>query len=375
MKITLILVCLLMLACSENNVANESIESDDRSIEVEFFEFLDNRDNKNYSAVKIGTQVLMAENLQYSPEKSNENSVKCPSNQAKKCEQLGYLYDWYTAMQIGDPELNKYGSIKGICPEGWHIPNREEWSSLEKYLTERFNTKEEMWLALRSESGWDLGLKGGLGTVGFNAVATGMWSYTPYDVNKSWWEQLPEYSYHKLRKRAFWWSSTVLDTKESYVRAIYETPSFLELSYGKRYLLGLRCFMDDSKVVDKGSIIDTENLGELKCSITDTCIIRLSIADTTIKGGFYIDFESDGIIDSTNTSGVFEIKDNGLLESYVGWQFVSAEGVSSEYKSIKVVFNHPPEIDVNKVMVNWEGAITETVGKLDFHIVIDDPDG
>lgn len=78
----------------------------------------------------------------------------------KNGKELGLLYDWYTATDhhncstidqrqvgtlndtdptAGDPEVeNKEpeGYIRGICPEGWHIPSDREWSKLEKFLTE-----------------------------------------------------------------------------------------------------------------------------------------------------------------------------------------------------------------------------------------------
>jgi len=100
----------------------------------------DTRDNKKYNAVLIGTQIWMAENMNY---KTNygvngcgviEYSANLYTNECDITTQYGRVYNWVAAMAIG----NEYNSTKynasnnhqGICPEGWHIPNSTEWETL-----------------------------------------------------------------------------------------------------------------------------------------------------------------------------------------------------------------------------------------------------
>jgi uncharacterized protein (TIGR02145 family) len=87
------------------------------SFSQEYRTFTDPRDGKVYKTVKIGTQLVMAENLAYKPEKGTYWINNYSLNGIEKCE---YRYDWVTA--------------NSIAPAGWHLPTREEWKTLWKYL-------------------------------------------------------------------------------------------------------------------------------------------------------------------------------------------------------------------------------------------------
>jgi len=67
----------------------------------------------------------------------NDTDV-CYDNDPANCVTYGRLYDWATAMGIeAKYNTEKWGDFyaspvnhKGICPDGWHIPNNNEWSAL-----------------------------------------------------------------------------------------------------------------------------------------------------------------------------------------------------------------------------------------------------
>jgi len=105
------------------------------------FVFTDSRDNKKYKATVIGNQVWMAENLKYnaSGSKCGDGSGLSDKN-TSTCDTYGRLYNWATAMNISvDYNASLYNpsadtKYRGVCPDGWHIPNYGEWEELLRYV-------------------------------------------------------------------------------------------------------------------------------------------------------------------------------------------------------------------------------------------------
>jgi uncharacterized protein (TIGR02145 family) len=96
--------------------------------------------------VDIGSQIWMMKNLDVEvfrngdpiPEtKSNEEWDKarregkpawcCYNNDPAYCEKYGKLYNWYA---VNDP--------RGLAPEGWTVPNNEDWKILIQFVENEF---------------------------------------------------------------------------------------------------------------------------------------------------------------------------------------------------------------------------------------------
>lgn len=180
--------------------------------------FTDSRDGQTYKTVRIGDQTWMAQNLNY---KIGKNS--CYNNNNKNCEKYGRLYDWNTAMKV--------------CPEGWHLPSREEYEQL--MITAC--GKESCWdNKLNSQTGWVYSGNNGDDKLGFSALPAGYYGgHYLFEGGQ------------KFRSRGwganFWTSSTSKEENhEAYVMDIsggneHVSNSAYMSSFGKSSLVSVRC--------------------------------------------------------------------------------------------------------------------------------------
>lgn len=134
----------------------------------------DERDGQTYKTVKIGTQTWMAENLNYAytgvPYEfrlvRSDSSSWCYGNDPAKCSKYGRLYTWIAAMDgVGRWSTNGKGCgyvhkedemcsptypVRGVCPEGWHLPDTTEWKILFSAVGGIYTASK----MLKSTSGW-----------------------------------------------------------------------------------------------------------------------------------------------------------------------------------------------------------------------------
>lgn len=136
-----------------------------------FGTFTDPRDGKVYKTVRIGDQLIMAENLAYKPDNKEYWTF---SDDPEYIAKNGYLYDWETA--------------KTIAPDGWHLPTKEELKKLYLYLG---NDYEKVYAALNEggRSGFNVSF-GGWRDASGNYRTTGdlacFWSCDGQDREHAW---------------------------------------------------------------------------------------------------------------------------------------------------------------------------------------------
>ncbi len=122
----------------------------------------DSRDGKIYRTIRIGKQNWMAHNLNYAGEKIGV----CPGGDGEDdpgpeaaCLEAGRFYTWAEAMSLPKFERKSYGKLagkhRGLCPEGWHIPDDEDWNALVAAVQAEVVTSElEIEPAMRTTMGW-----------------------------------------------------------------------------------------------------------------------------------------------------------------------------------------------------------------------------
>jgi len=186
----------------------------------------DSRNSNKYKVVKIGNQMWMAENLNYKTKDSrcfgeesekdktyiDGEKVKIPNDEIQNiCKKLGRLYNWETA--------------KTACPSGWHLPNFDEWSILEKFVGS--------YLAkLKAKDFW----KDGTDDYGFSALPAGG-GYIEKDGG---------ISFNYLGKYGGWWANYYEDYYKSPMYMSMNDKNFRPVYEGvnKTDLKSVRCVMD-----------------------------------------------------------------------------------------------------------------------------------
>lgn len=179
---------------------------------------IDDRDEKTYNTIQIGSQCWFSENLNVgeridgSQNAVNGNGIEkyCYNDVEANCDQFGALYLWDEAMGYTTAD----GS-QGICPEGWHIPTNGEFMTLDNAVGHSSN-------ALKAT---------GTNTSGFSALIAGHRSYDGY--------------FYKLGYDTYFWSSTEYSGFNAYYVRLRISNDNVTLNYvNKNYGFSVRCLKD-----------------------------------------------------------------------------------------------------------------------------------
>ena len=179
--------------------------------------FTDPRDGKVYNIVTIGSQVWMAENMNY-----ETGNSWCYDNDPANCATYGRLYDWETVL--------------GACPSGWHLPNDNEWCTLTQFIDPTVNCNITEW------SGTDVGLK---------MKSTSGWYDNGNGSNSSGFTALPggyrhtNGSFSNLTYTTYFWSSTEYSSTLAWGRGLgYDYGDIYRNASNKTYGFSARCVKD-----------------------------------------------------------------------------------------------------------------------------------
>ena len=207
--------------------------------QVSYEVFVDGRDNQVYKSVVIGSQIWMAENLNFEA----PGSV-CYSGDMNNCDKYGRLYTWSIAIDsIGlltskeNPQDCGYArmcslplKVRGICPDKWHLPTKNEWSE----LITTAGGESVAGKILKSQMGWSNNGDGS-DDYGFSALPAGYMGY------EGW-------AYHGGKESVFW-SATEGHSSMAYVMLLKSTDNSMYLGYydmWKNNKYSVRCIQDEN---------------------------------------------------------------------------------------------------------------------------------
>lgn len=224
--------------------------------EIEYDSIKDSRDGKVYKTVKIGEQVWMAENLNYS-DSAETPSLKtrmwCYNDQPKNCDVGGAFYTWSAAIDSialynggkgvicgYDKECDLPAKVQGICPDGWHLPDSTEWSALFKEV----GGSSTAGTPLKSQKGWDIikansGNGNGTDTYGFAAIPAGL-----IEHEAKYTEHNPRYN----GMLAYFWVATEGSAKTAFTAEFENANRYTRLHYTAKDMgISIRCVKDANK--------------------------------------------------------------------------------------------------------------------------------
>lgn len=211
----------------------------------------DSRDGRTYKTVTIGSQTWMAENLNFEYVRSSLcywDPNDPTEDECKTFGRYGRYYTWDAAMDsVGIYSRNGKGCgdnkrcsptypVRGICPEGWHLPDTAEWKTLYKAIGQKPFAMQakgyENWKYATNASNFSA-LPGGDFVEGFNDFG----------------------------EEAYFWSSTEHNQYLAYYWDLDANKASLNVAGGKNVARTVRCIKNVDTDSRKGKTYKTVKIG------------------------------------------------------------------------------------------------------------------
>jgi len=205
-------------------------------------------DGNVYQTINIGGQIWMAENLKTTHFRDGTPVTNVPddndwfnltaegycnyNNDEAVADTYGRLYNWYAA-----------SDVRGIAPEGWHVPSYAEWDILKNYLG-----GSNVAGGKAKEAGlthWNSPNTGATNSSGFNSIPGGhRWVNLTGGGSPDW--------FSGLGQESDWWTATATSESDAhFVETNYNTTQMYRSGflggvgyYDKRIGYALRCVKD-----------------------------------------------------------------------------------------------------------------------------------
>lgn len=192
-------LCLLLVATCFWGCKPERIETG-KPVDV---------DGNIYDTVRIGSQTWMCQDLKV---KHFPNGIALQEFQIGLKEPAFLEYNGkmlYNALAAQYGGVSANGHIQGICPDGWHLPSRDEWQQLTDYITEHpalWESSGTVSRALASQQWSSSSEAAQFNQTGFSALPTGyLISYARHTELPNYEEQIEQR--WTQRGNAYYWST------------------------------------------------------------------------------------------------------------------------------------------------------------------------
>ena len=239
---------------------------------IDYGELIDSRDGQTYKTVTIGSQVWMAENLNFEVEGSY-----CYGGLDSNCTKYGRLYTWIAATDGGN--YFSVHPLQGICPEGWHLPDSTEWGTLIRSVGDTLTAGG----VLKSASGW---ANEGNGTdlYGFSALPAGYRSVSGKSDNETY---IAYFWNSTINSDATWAFSVYIDFTGD---RVYKSRDFLNDALSVRCLKGNGVAISSSS----SSAASSSSVGASSSSSSARSSSSSKIASSSSSIPAYIQDSRDG---------------------------------------------------------------------------------
>lgn len=208
--------------------------------------FTDARDGNSYPYLTIGTQVWMAKNLAYLPAVSlvssgsttepyyyvydNTGTDATDAKATSNYGTYGVLYNWPAAMNGSSSSGSNPSGVKGICPDGWHLPSAAEWTQLVNSLGGSAFAGGKM--KATGTTLWKTPNSGATNASGFTALPAG---YRWASYGGQYWDR---------GNYAFYWSTSSMENYSNSESLTYSNATASQNASGRNEGLSVRCVKD-----------------------------------------------------------------------------------------------------------------------------------
>ncbi len=194
-------------------------------------------DGNVYDTINIGHQTWLKQNLKVTRYRNGDSIPNITDTRMWGKQKIGAycIYDNKTEEEIIYPKLYNWYVVsdsRGICPDGWHVPDGLEWKKLINYLGGNISAGGR----LKSVEGWEGPNEEATDSSGFSALPCG--------------HRFNDGSYVTQGYNCNYWTSSKHSARSAYSIYLNTYVGFVEnSSFENEIGLSIRCIKDEEEII------------------------------------------------------------------------------------------------------------------------------